>query len=30
MGILYLFFEWDEDWKMVGVQGFKCLPSEIG
>ena len=23
-------FECDENGKMVGVQGFKCLPSEVG
>ena len=29
-GYFLFVFECDEDGKMVGVQGFKCLSSEVG
>ena len=29
-GYFVFFFECDEKGKMVGVQGLKCLPSEVG
>ena len=29
-GYFVFVFKCDEDGKMVGVQGFKCLPSEVG
>ena len=29
-GYFVFVFECDEDGKKVGVQGFKCLPSEVG
>ena len=29
-GYFSFVFECDEDGKMVGVQAFKCLPSEVG
>ena len=29
-GYLVFVFECDEDGKVVGVQGFKCLSSEVG
>ena len=29
-GYFVFVFECDEDKKMVGAQGFKCFPSEVG
>ena len=29
-GYFVFVFECDADGKIVGVQGFKCLPSEVG
>ena len=29
-GYFVFVYECDEDGQMVGVQGFKCLPSEVG